>query len=39
MILVRDIFHQKYGKAKEAVAIMKEAMSALQKTGYNLIGF
>ncbi|MFA6541385.1 MAG: hypothetical protein WCT99_07255 [Bacteroidota bacterium] len=33
MILVRDIFQLKFGKAKDAKALMKEFMSLLKKHG------
>ena len=35
MIVVRDIFHLKFGKAKEAIAIWKEGVAILKKAGYN----
>ena len=35
MILVRDIFNLKYGKAKEAMALWKEGQAILKKGGYN----
>ena len=31
MILVRDVFHLKYGKAKEAVALWKKAVNLMNK--------
>ncbi len=34
MILVRDVFQLKFGKAREAVTLMKHAMTALQKAGH-----
>ncbi|MEW6052001.1 MAG: NIPSNAP family protein [Candidatus Zixiibacteriota bacterium] len=34
MILVWDIFQLKFGKAKEAVTLMKHAMTTLQKAGH-----
>ena len=34
MILVRDIFQLKFGKAKEAVALWKEGKELLKKTGH-----
>ncbi len=35
MILVRDIFQLKYGKAREAVAIWKGMMPSLIKAGHS----
>jgi hypothetical protein len=35
MILIRDIFYLKYGKAKEAIAMWKEGQAILKKGGYN----
>jgi hypothetical protein len=35
MILVRDIFYLKYGKAREALAIFPEGKAILKKAGYN----
>jgi hypothetical protein len=34
MIVVRDIFNLKYGKAKDAIALWKEGQTVLKKTGY-----
>ncbi len=34
MILVRDIFHLKYGKAREAMALWKEGQLIIRKSGY-----
>lgn len=34
MILVRDIFQLKFGKAKEGVALMKQGLEALRKAGH-----
>lgn len=34
MIVVRDIFHLKFGKAKEAKALMAEAMDIMKKFGF-----
>ena len=34
MILVRDIFQLKFGKAKEAVALWKEGSAIIKKLGY-----
>jgi hypothetical protein len=33
MILVRNVFHLKFGKAREAVAVMKDALAIQQKLG------
>lgn len=33
MILVRDVFRLKFGKAKDAVAVWKEMLPILQKSG------
>jgi len=38
MIVVRDIFRLKFGKSKEATVLWKQAMMALQKTGYGARG-
>ena len=35
MILVRDIFNLKYGKARDAIAMWKEGQAVLKKSGYN----
>jgi hypothetical protein len=35
MIVVRDIFHLKYGKAREAIALWKEGQPILRKAGYS----
>ena len=35
MILIRDIFNLKYGKAREAIAMWKEGQAILKKGGYN----
>jgi len=34
MILVRDIFHLKFGKSKDALKHLKEGLQLAQKTGY-----
>jgi NIPSNAP len=34
MVVVRDVFRIKFGQTKEATALWKEAMAALQKSGY-----
>jgi hypothetical protein len=34
MILVRDIFQLKFGKAKEAQAALKEGLPIMKKVGY-----
>ncbi len=34
MILVRDIFHLKFGKAKEALSLMKEGLAIAKTFGY-----
>ena|SRR5438105_2649048 len=34
MIVVRDIFRLKFGKAKEATALWKQAMAMLERTGF-----
>lgn len=34
MIVVRDVFKLKYGQAKPAIAIMKEAREMFKKGGY-----
>ena len=34
MILVRDIFQLKFGKAKEAAALLKEGFPIIKKGGY-----
>lgn len=35
MILVRDIFNLKFGKSKEAIALLAEGKGILKKAGYN----
>jgi hypothetical protein len=35
MILVRDVFQLKFGKAKEAVGLMKKGLVLEKKAGYN----
>ena len=35
MIIVRHVFHLKFGKAKEAIAIWKEIMEASKKSNLN----
>lgn len=35
MIVVRDIFQLKFGKAKEAVQLWKEGLEAIKKSGIN----
>lgn len=35
MILVRDIFHLKFGKARDGIAMWKEGQAMLKKAGYN----
>ena len=35
MIIVRNVFHLKYGKAKESIAIWKEILEAGKTTGMN----
>jgi hypothetical protein len=37
MVVVRDIFRLKFGQSKEAVALWKEAASALRKSGYGAL--
>jgi len=37
MIVVRDIFRLKFGQSKEAVALWKQAASALRTSGYGAI--
>jgi Asp-tRNA(Asn)/Glu-tRNA(Gln) amidotransferase A subunit family amidase len=37
MIVVRDIFRLKFGQSKEAMALWKEAASALRNSGYGAI--
>lgn len=34
MILVRDVFQLKFGKAREATALWKEGAAIAEKTGY-----
>ncbi|MBI4539766.1 MAG: hypothetical protein HY704_09705 [Gemmatimonadetes bacterium] len=34
MIIVRDIFQLQFGKAREAVALMKEGQAILSRMGY-----
>jgi hypothetical protein len=34
MIIVRDIFHLKFGEAKQATALLNEGRDALTKAGY-----
>lgn len=34
MILVRDVFQLKFGKAKEALATLKEGLTIMKKGGY-----
>ena len=34
MILVRDLFQLKFGKAKEALALLKEGLPVIKKGGY-----
>jgi NIPSNAP len=36
MILVRNVFHLKFGKAREAVAIMKDGIAIQKKLGSDL---
>ena len=36
MIIVRDIFRLKFGQAKEATALWKQAVEMLKKTGYGV---
>jgi hypothetical protein len=36
MILVRDIFQLKFGRAKEAIALWKEGASLAEKYGYGV---
>jgi len=36
MILVRDIFQLKFGKAREALELMKEGKAILKKADYNV---
>ena len=36
MIVVRDIFQLKFGKAKDALALMKEAQPMMSKNGYSV---
>ncbi len=35
MILVRDVFQLKFGKAKEAIDLMKKGLALEKKAGYN----
>jgi hypothetical protein len=35
MIVIRNTFHLKFGKAREATALMKEAVAAQKKAGFN----
>jgi len=35
MIIVRNVFHLKFGKAKEAIAIWKQIMEAAKKSNLN----
>jgi len=35
MILVRDIFHLKFGKAKDAKAVLKEGRALIEKLGFS----
>ncbi len=35
MILVRDVFYLKFGKAKEAKALLKEGTALIGKIGYS----
>jgi hypothetical protein len=37
MIVVRDIFRLKFGQAKEAVALWKEAAASLRTSGYGAL--
>ena len=34
MILIRDIFQLKFGKAKDAIALLKEGMVLMKKAGH-----
>jgi hypothetical protein len=34
MILVRDVFHLKFGKARNAVSLRKEVLALAKKIGY-----
>ena len=36
MIVVRNVFHLKFGKAREAVAIMKESLAIQKRAGLDL---
>jgi hypothetical protein len=36
MIVVRNVFHLKFGKAREAVAIMKDGLAIQKKLGSDL---
>jgi hypothetical protein len=36
MIIVRDIFQLKFGKAKEAMALLKEGIEIMKKSGFKL---
>ena len=38
MIVVRDIFHAKFGKAKEVGDLFKEAASVLKNVGFGALG-
>jgi len=38
MIVVRDIFRLKFGKAKEATALWKQAMGIMKRAGYGNAG-
>jgi hypothetical protein len=38
MIIVRDIFHVKFGQANEATKLWKQAMASIQKSGYGATG-
>jgi hypothetical protein len=35
MIVVRDVFYLKFGKAREALTLLKEGLAILKKAGYN----
>jgi hypothetical protein len=37
MVVVRDIFRLKFGEAKEAITLWKEAAASLRKSGYGAL--
>lgn len=37
MLIVRDIFHLEFGKAKEAIEVLKQGRDALSGAGYPVV--